>query len=318
MTKNMFELSIVIVSYNRSLVLVDTIGYLLNLDAYSNSAIEIIIVDQTINHTEGAQHALSKWSQKDVIRWIRLDKPDLTGAMNRGLLEARSELVLYLDDDIIPDQKLLVCHLDAHRRKPSVGVVIGQILQPGETPMSVNYKPRKSGLKAFMDFPFRSTEGCMVENAMAGNMSLKRETALRHGGFDQQFIPPVAARFETEFAKRLVKSGEQIWFEPSASIRHLANSSGGTRAKGSHLNSAQPYFGFGDYYYALKHGAPLDCMGYCLMRFFREVRTKYHLTHPWYIPVKWLGEIRAFFMALKASRQPQKLIPENDREYHPK
>ena len=312
MTEPAPELSIVIVSYNRSSVLLDTINYLIKLRGYSASTNEIVIVDQTINHTSAAEKTLRDWSENKVIQWVRLDKPHLTGAMNRGLLEARSDLVLFLDDDIIPDHELLVAHIDAHARNPTVAAVIGQILQPREVAIQVNYIARKRGLKAFMDFPFYSTEGCLIENAMAGNMSLKREIALRNRGFDEQFIPPVAARFETEFAKRLIKAGEQIWFEPSASIQHLAVSSGGTRAKGSHLNSAQPYFGFGDYYYALKHGRPFDCLTYCMKRFFREVRTKYHLAHPWYIPVKWLGEIRAFLMAFKASRRPQKLISETD------
>lgn len=308
MTEQRPELSIVIVTYNRSSVLVDTINYLLKLDGYSRSKHEIVIVDQTINHTDLAVDSLLHWSQKGVIRWLRLDKPNLTGAMNRGLLEARAKLALYLDDDIIPDQGLLNAHLSAHQKNASVAAVVGQILQPGEQAVQINYKPTKKGLKSFMDFPFYSTQGCFVENAMAGNMSLKRDIAIRHGGFDEQFIPPVAARFETEFAKRLIKAGEKIWFEPSGSIRHLAVPSGGTRAKGSHLNSAQPYFGFGDYYYALKHGGSMECAMYCFKRFFREVRTKYHLAHPWYIPVKWLGELRAFAMALKASRQPQKLL----------
>jgi len=302
------ELSIVIVSYNRSKALLDTIAYLLKLDGYDELSKEIVIVDQTREHNNEALEALQSWGSQGVIRWIRLPEPNLTGAMNRGLREAKGDIVLYLDDDIVPDNKLLVSHLAAHQKKASVAAVIGQILQPGESPQSVNYRSKRTGLKAFMDFPFYSTKGCLIENAMAGNMSLKRKVALRLGGFDEQFIPPVAARFETEFAKRLILSGETIWFEPSASIRHLAVASGGVRSLGSHLNSAQAYFGFGDYYYALRHGEKIDCIAYCVIRFFREVRTKYHLARPWYIPVKWLGEIRAFSMALKASRQPQKLI----------
>jgi len=308
MTDRTLKLSIVIVTYNRSDALLDTINYLFELDEYGYLVDEIIIVDQTQNHTEATEDELQKWAEKELIKWIRLPSPNLTGAMNRGLTEACGEIILFLDDDIIPDKALLTGHLSAHQQKPLVAAVIGQVLQPGEQPKSVIYEPKKGALKAFMDFPFYSTTGCMVENAMAGNMSLKRDIALRLGGFDEQFIPPVAARFESEFAKRLIMAGEKIWFEPSASIQHLAIATGGTRAKGSHLNSAQPYFGFGDYYFALKHGEPLECILYCVTRFFREVRTRYHLANPWYIPVKWVGEVRAFLMALRASRVPQKLI----------
>ena len=306
------QLSIVIVSYNRSAVLIDTIEYIFQLDGYTECLKEIIIVDQTECHTPQAQERLSDWNQNGIVQWVRLAQPDLTGAMNRGLLEAQSQIVLYLDDDIIPHKNLLVAHLDAHQQHPSTAAVIGQILQPGQSPERIDYTSNKKGLTAFMDFPFNSTHACFIENAMAGNMSLKRVKALQVGGFDEQFIPPVAARFESEFAKRLVSAKQKIWFAPGASIRHLAVASGGTRARGSHLNSAEPYFGFGDYYFALKHGTPRERVSYCIRRFFREVRTKYHLARPWYIPVKWVGELRAFAMAIKASRKPAKLISQQD------
>jgi hypothetical protein len=35
-----------------------------------------------------------------------------------------------------------------------------------------------------------------------------------------------------------------------------------------------------------------------LRRPFREVCTRFHLRHPWYIPVKFIGEIRAMFAAI--------------------
>jgi GT2 family glycosyltransferase len=302
------RVSVVIVTYNRSQVLVNTIRYLFEQVAFEQLVLEIVIVDQTVAHTQEAEQALTAWARKGVIRWFRLDQPNLTGAMNRGLMEARGDLVLYLDDDIIPDKLLIQEHVEAHTKHPDVAAVIGQVLQPGQAPVDVDYQPREGILRAYMDFPFNSTQGCFIENAMAGNMSLKKHHALAVGGFDEQFIPPVAARFESEFAKRLVRSGRTIWYQPTASIHHLAVSSGGTRAKGSHLNSAAAYFGFGDYYFALRVGSKWESARYLLKRFFREVRTKYHLRHPWYIPVKWTGEVRAYLQAREACKQPQALI----------
>ena len=314
-------LSIVIVTYNRSEVLVDTIGYLLEQVGFDSLVLEIVIVDQTISHTKAAEERLTIWADENVIRWIRLDQPNLTGAMNRGLLEARGDLVLYLDDDIIPDKRLVQEHAAAHAIHTDVTAVIGQVLQPGQAPIDVDYRPSKGVLRAYMDFPFNSIQGCFIENAMAGNMSLKKRQALAVGGFDERFIPPVAARFESEFAKRLVRSGHTIWYQPTASIRHLAVSSGGTRAKGSHLNSSAAYFGFGDYYFAFRVGSKWESARYLLKRFFREVLTKYHLRHPWYIPVKWLGEVRALRMARQACKHPPALIEPHlrgseDRSFH--
>lgn len=302
------SLSIVIVTYNREQVLVDTINHLLPQARDCDGFDELIIVDQTARHEAAIQDALTSWHQTGDIRWVRLPAPNLTGAMNRGLLEAGSELVLYVDDDIIPGRNLLVNHIRAHQDKPGVAAVVGQVLQPGEKPEALIYQPKGSHLRRYLDFPFRSTIAAYVENAMAGNLSVNREIALAIGGFDENFEPPVASRFESEFAKRLVRRGEKIWFEPSASIDHLAAKSGGTRSKGSHLNSASARYGVGDYYYAIRQGDAWDTVRYCFRRFFREVRTKFHLSHPWYIPVKLLGEFRAILQAVQLSRGEQKLL----------
>lgn len=313
-TKPPADLSIVIVTFNRSQVLCETLTYLYSCQGFDEFDIEILIVDQTAEHAQSAQMKLETWEQNNQLRWIKLDEPHLSRAMNIGLVEASSNLILYVDDDIIPQPDLLLQHINTHRAKPDLSVVIGQVLQPGQSAVDIDYQTKFGKLKKDLDFPFNSTRGRFIENAIACNMSLKREDALAQGGFDEQFIPPVAARFETEFAKRLVARRHQIWFEPKASIKHLASPAGGTRALGSHLNSAQGFYGFGDYYYALRHGQGVDLFLYCLKRFFREVRTRYHLRHPWAIPVKWLGELRAFRQAKKAVQQPAKLLSQRSKQ----
>lgn len=301
-------LSLVIVTYNRERVLVETIQHLLPQLDECERCLELLVIDQTPLHEEITEKQLGDWNDKGMIRWIRLPEPDLVGAMNRGLVEAQGDLVLYTDDDIIPLPDLLENHLDAHHNHPEVSAVVGQVLQPGQKPEELEYQPSGSHLRRFMNFPFNSTRGCHVENVMAGNLSVIKKDALALGGFDENFRPPVASRFESEFAKRLIRSGRKIWFEPSASIHHLASKSGGTRSKGSHLSSASPRYGVGDYYFALLHGEGWDGFSYCLRRLLREVRTRFHLSHPWYIPVKLLGETRALIEALSLLSTTQKLI----------
>ena len=129
-------------------------------------------------------------------------------------------------------------------------------------------------------------------------MNGKRQRAILIGGFDENFASPVASRFETEFAKRLVANGGKIWFEPKASIRHLQEKSGGTRSRGGHLNSMSPRWGVGDVYFALRCGRGWERMWYIMRKPFREVRTRYHLKHPWWIILKFIGEWLAICQAL--------------------
>jgi GT2 family glycosyltransferase len=305
-------LSLVIPTYRREQVLVDTIRLLQPLRDAMNESSELLLIDQTEQHQEDTEDILTQWHQHGVIRWIRLSEPHLTRAMNIGLLEARGEIVLYLDDDIIPSPSLLHSHLDTHRQHDRCSAVVGQVLQPGQVAENLRQMHHPSPFWRDLDFHFNSTQPAWIENAMAGNLSIKRQEALRIGGFDEHFPPPVASRFESEFAKRLIRCGGRIRFEPGASIHHLAASSGGTRSRGSHLSSASPRYGIGDFYFALRTARGWDRLWYILRKPFREVRTRFHLAHPWWIPAKLLGEARAFIRAVSLYRAAPALLRVND------
>lgn len=314
--------SIVIPTYGRDQVLCDTIQSLL---ALADRADEILVVDQTLDHDSPTTERLGSWDREGAIRWIRLERPSITGSMNRGVQEAKGEIVLFLDDDIVPQADLVRAHREAYEKHPEAWAVVGQVLQPedwgqGEEPQdprmgrSMGYaggaaRGRSLGsLWGCLDFAFNGMEAAWVGNVMAGNLSVRRERFLAVGGFDETFGPPVAYRFETEFAKRLLRAGGSIRFEPTASIRHLRSARGGTRSAGGHLTSASPVHGVGDYYYALRCGQGFERLRYLLRRPFREVGTRFHLRHPWWIPVKFVGELRALLLALRLHRQDPRLL----------
>ena len=263
---------------------------------------EILIVDQTPTHEPETSSQLAEWERAGAIRWIRLAEPSIPKAMNEGLRQATQPVVLFLDDDITASVRLVAEHAKAHAAAPDVQAFVGQVLQPGETPQTLSYQGLRTGLWADLEFPFYSNQPTAISNVMAGNLSVKRTFALEIGGFDENFSG-VAYRFETEFARRLISNGGHIEFLPQASINHLRAARGGTRSSGSHLTSADPRHGIGDYYFAFLHGCSFESYRYSLYRLFREVRTRFHLTHPWWIPVKLVGEVRAFVAGRHMARK---------------
>jgi glycosyltransferase involved in cell wall biosynthesis len=287
----MLPISIVIPTYGRDDVLVETIRLLLSLQVV---AAEILIVDQTVIHTPNAESSLNNWNISGKIRWIKRPSPSITGAMNTGLQQASSSLVLFLDDDIEPISDLVQVHSEAHLKQPSVWATVGQVMQPWQKAEAVLAPRKLQGLRTDFDFPFNSTVDHPIQNVMAGNLCVHRERALSIGGFDENF-QGAAYRFETEFARRIIEAGGVIKFVGSAGIKHLRVPSGGTRKDGSHLTSASPQHGVGDHYYAFLHGGRVEAWIYSIGRVFREVRTRFHATHPWWIPVKLVGEIRAMW-----------------------
>jgi len=295
------DLTVAVPTYQRESVLVDTVDALA-----SSGAAEILVVDQTLDHEPRTAARLREHADEGRIRWLRLDQPSIPHAMNVALLEARHPLVLFLDDDIEPGDGLIAAHAAGYE-DPTTWAVVGQILQPGETAGPVRGRFRTTGLRAFLDFPFSSSDPAWVTNVMAGNLSVRRERALSVGGFDENFVG-AAYRFETEFCRRLCGGGGRVRFQPRARIRHLRAPRGGTRVHGDHLTSPSSAHGVGDYYFALRQGISLESIRYILSRPLRKVWARFYLRRPWWIPVGLIGELRALLLALRLVRRGPRYV----------
>lgn len=271
-----FALTIAIPTFGRDGVLVDTLAALLAIKTQGD---ELLVVDQTSVHDAAAEARLHSWAGEGAIRWLRLPSPSITKAMNTALREARHEIVLFLDDDLIPDPALLDAHRMAHGRRTGA-IAAGRVLQPwhGGRPESEDGK-----------FGFNSLRPRELGEFMGGNFSVCRAEALAIGGFDENFVQ-VAYRFEAEFALRWRRSGRRIHYVPDALIHHLKAPSGGTRVHGEHLRTARPGHSVGEYYFLLV-ARPKGWFRSFLSRPIRSVATRHHLRRPWWIPVTLVAEL---------------------------
>lgn len=277
-------ITIAIPTYRREAVLIDTLRYLLSLAGLAD---EILVLDQTEVHETATVAALQEMADHGQVRWLRLVEPSIPQAMNRGLIEASKEIVLFLDDDIRPDPELLLAHLNAHGSHVD-SLVAGRVIQPWQEGQDFSHDQQ---------FHFACTVGQEITEFMGGNFSVRRSTALALGGFDENFVK-VAYRFEAEFAYRFRASGRSIWFESSACLHHLKAESGGTRTFGNFLRTVRPDHAVGAYYFALRtlrDGARLKAI---LKRIATSVATRHHLKRPWWIPLTLIGETRALVWAL--------------------
>ncbi len=288
---NSERLSVVIPTYQRGATVLDTVEALLGMD---RSPDEIIVVDQTTSHEPSVEERLGSLDGQSRIRWIRLPQPSIPVAMNVGLASARSEIVLFLDDDIVPGEQLVVAHIEAHR---SALLVAGMVLQPGERPCS---------LASTSSFRFNSDSPAWISEFMGGNFSVRRDLALDMGGFDENFVG-AAYRFEAEFAHRFISRRGPIRYEPRAVIRHLQVPTGGTRAKAHHLRTVRPEHSVGEYYYLLKC-RPEGWWRRLLWRPIRAVRTRHHLRRPWWIPLTIVAEARGFLLAVRLLTRGPRLL----------
>jgi GT2 family glycosyltransferase len=282
-------LTIVIPTYGRDGILLETLKHLFALNP---PASEVIVVDQTEEHSHQVSLTLASCQASGQIRWLRLKDPSIPAAMNRGLLEASHPIVLFLDDDIIPHPGLVEAHVSA-LEKTGAALVAGRIIQPWQVG------------EDFSDddgFHFAAVRPRWIQEFMAGNFSVRRDIMLRLGGFDERFVR-VAYNFEAEFAHRLCRAGYQIYYEPAAAIHHLKVSAGGTRTFGDHLRSHRPNHAVGAYYFILRTWSGWQSVGRFLVRPLRAIATRHHLRKPWWIPTTLVAEISGMVWALALAAQ---------------
>lgn len=277
-------LSIAIPSYGREQVLLESIAALLALDPAPD---ELLLIDQTATHRPSTDRQLATWHQAGRIRWIRLAHPSIPAAMNRALLEAQGERVLFLDDDILPDPRLLSGHAAAADLHPGA-LIAGRVLQPWHLGQADG---------ADGSFCFNCLRPRRVAEFIGCNFSVPRQAALAAGGFDQNFVR-VAYRFEAEFAHRWLASGHAIHYAPEALIHHLKADRGGTRSYGEHLTTFRPDHAVGRYYFRFRTQPLLPALQGSARDLARSIRSRHHLRHPWWIPLTLLAEARGLLWAL--------------------
>lgn len=292
------KISIVIVTYKREEVLLDTIRSLLRLDEKGH---EILVIDQTETHKIETEKTLRSWHDRGDIRWIRVKFPSITRAMNIGLRRAKGERVLFLDDDIIPDSKIVDTHIKQSTLN-SNAIIAGRVLQPWHNGIADNED---------LPFLFNSLNRKEVASFIGCNFSVPRELAIRIGGFDTNFVR-VAYQFEAEFAYRWLERGYKILYEPDALIQHLKSERGGTRSYGLHLETIKPDHAVGRYYFNLCT-RPLGSALICSFKdCIRSVFTKHHARHPHWVPLTLIAEVRGFFWAILLLRTGRGLINGED------
>lgn len=284
--------SVVIATYGREGVLIETIGRLRALDRPPD---EIVVVDQTPRHEPEVDAGLRALHDSGQIVWRRRSVPSIPGAMNEGLLIARSKTVLFVDDDVVPLSELIEAHEMAQLERPQ-RLVAGQVLQPGQQPAAL----------VGDEFEFRSTVRQSATEFIGCNFSVPRQAALEAGGFDECFVG-AAYRYERDFSLRWRAAGGEILFDPAANLSHLRAPSGGTRAIGVAGRTWNSGHSVGEYYFLLRH-RPAGTWRSILRRPFDEIMSRHHLRRPWWIPVTFAVELAGLLRAARLTRRPARLL----------
>lgn len=230
--------SVIIPTYKREQPLVDSIQDVLKQN-YPH--FEILVVDQTENHSQDVDSFLRLHHEKEQIKWYRVDWASLPKARNYGVSKAKGEIVIFIDDDVQLSEDYISCHVQNYLDNDHIGAVAGRVLdrmkqfsaQTGEKGYSTVFKehldPKASdpGLAWYhLDFVYLIKPQKII-TARGCNMSFRRDIFTKyHIWFDERFRGS-AVREESDFCLRLRSTGYDIWYDPQAQLVHLGEEIGG-------------------------------------------------------------------------------------------
>jgi glycosyltransferase involved in cell wall biosynthesis len=181
-------LSVIVPTYNRCESLRITLDALQRQD-FPRERFEVVVVSD--GSTDGTEAFLRDYAAASpmTLRPIFQQNGGPARARNRGIQEARNEIVLFIDDDVEPLPGFLSAHA-AHHADDDCVVVIGPMspdpARARQEPVWVAWEHAMLG-KQYESFASGAWPTAGPHHFYTGNSSLRRAHLLAVGGFDESF-----------------------------------------------------------------------------------------------------------------------------------
>jgi GT2 family glycosyltransferase len=202
-------LSIVIPTRNRRQLLLAELRALENQTLPAECYEVIVVVDGS---TDGTGQAVEALDTAFSLRQIWPPGRGRAAACNAGIRAAEGEIVVLLDDDMLPSPALLEAHLQAHASGERLGV-----LGPVPIRLDSDARPvtRYVGRK-FNQHLQKLAEGAPIgfRDLYTGNFSIRRSLLDEVGLFDEDFR--IYGNEDGELGVRLLNAGVRLAYAPKA------------------------------------------------------------------------------------------------------
>ena len=221
MPESSLDLSVLFSTWNRADRLEETLNLFTELDT---DGLEWEIIAIANNCTDNTKEILERAS--DHLPMVVLEEPRAgkNVALNKGLEVTRGKLILFCDDDIVPEKDWLKQILSVAERWPDDSIFGGRIdpLFPDHTPAWIADPSFHFAIIAFARYVVADEEG-PVPNAPHGPNMAIRASAMEGMRYEEG-LGPKGRSFpmgdETELLRRLHKKGHRYIYAAKARVGH--------------------------------------------------------------------------------------------------
>jgi len=226
------EISVIICTYNRCESLKSVLYNLIEQEGISNINYEVLIIDN--NSTDNTKAISEEFSKKypGLFRYFFEGKQGKTFALNKGIREAKGDVLAFTDDDVIIDKGWIASIIKAFDENKNCNAFGGRV----NAILPNNLKIPKWIVK---EGPYKNIGGPLVEHnngesiksyhkkgmyaPTGANMFFHKIIFEKYGYFKEflnERVKNIPMAEDTEYCFRLLRNKEEILYIPDAIVYH--------------------------------------------------------------------------------------------------
>ena len=228
------NITVILCTFNRCRSLAKALGSVALSQMPESVAWEVLVVDN--NSRDQTRDVVAEFCVRypGRFRYLFVPQPGKSHALNRAIVEAEGDVLAFMDDDVRVEPMWLQNLTAALLKGKSAGCG-GRVL-PEWNSAPPRWLPDRDdndmlapdnkeryllGPLALFDLGLEA--GRLAEPPFGTNMAFQKAMFAKYGGFRADLGPQPGSEIrceDTEFGRRLLAGGEQLWYEPSAIVYH--------------------------------------------------------------------------------------------------
>ncbi|HDY67931.1 MAG TPA: glycosyltransferase family 2 protein [Candidatus Scalindua sp.] len=213
--------SVVVPTLNRQRSLKIALVSLLDQDYDSY---EIVVVDQSTSLPSSDLKSLMEGEEK--IRHFHIKRPGLVDARNFGVKQAKGEIIIFCDDDVVASPSWVTAHVRNYH-EPVVGAVAGRVFfHNGRDTNRIRKVGKINWRTGTMISNFDANFRTEIDHVYGCNFSFRKRVFLQTGGFDRSFNYIFD---DADMSLSIKELGHKIIFAPEAVVEHVQTTCGGLK-----------------------------------------------------------------------------------------